>query len=148
MKLKAKRLTKTSILPEKAHKHDAAFDLYADETAFINYGETKIVSTGIAVEIPEGYYGQIVPRSGLTSKTKIRVQNGTIDSNYRGCLGVIVDNSTSFNSKTNAQKVVQINKNDRIAQLIIHKLPEFEIEEVDELGTSERGTNGFGSTGK
>lgn len=87
-----KRLNDEAILPTKAHPTDSGFDLYTSEDVIIEPGETVIVKTGIAVELPAGYEAQIRPRSGITAKTKLRVQLGTIDNDYRGELGVIVDN--------------------------------------------------------
>src|SRR5699024_5462229 len=87
-----KRLTDDAILPTKAHPTDSGYDLYAAEDVIIEPGDTAIVKTGIAVELPPGYEAQIRPRSGVTAKTKLRVQVGTIDNGYKGEIGVIVDN--------------------------------------------------------
>lgn len=144
MKLKIKRLTGTAKLPTKAHPSDAGFDLYADESKCLlpcDIREDKKahkISTGVAVEIPNGYYGRVVPRSGLTTKTGLRVEEGTIDSGYRGEIKVMCDSHQFY----------YMDQGERIAQLIIQPLPAFEIEEVEELGVGERGQKGFGSSGK
>lgn len=170
-----KRLSDDAILPTKAHPTDSGFDLYASDDVIIEPGETVIVPTGIAVELPPGYEAQIRPRSGVTAKTKLRVQLGTIDNGYRGELGVIVDNIFPLIYESNGDVamtdvVVSINgHNDdesfakthcfpsgthyipngtRIAQLVIQRLPETEAVEIDEFSEdSERGAGGFGSTG-
>src|SRR5690625_2829411 len=92
VKIGFKRLNDGAILPTKAHPSDSGFDLCASEDVIIEPGETVIVPTGIAVELPKGYEAQVRPRSGVTAKTKLRVQLGTIDNGYTGEIGVIVDN--------------------------------------------------------
>src|SRR5690606_10358288 len=91
--VKVKRLHPDAVIPTKAHAADAGFDLVAVEDAVIEPGETVLIKTGLAFELPEGFEMQIRPRSGVTLKTKLRVQLGTVDSNYRGEVGVIVDNT-------------------------------------------------------
>ena len=104
-------------------------------------GETNLVSTGISIAIPEGYEIQIRPRSGLAFKNGITVLNspGTIDSDYRGEVGVIIINHGS--------EIIFINHGDRIAQMIVSQLIQAELEEIDSLSITERGEGGFGSTG-
>src|SRR5690625_1400498 len=87
-----KRLSDGATIPTKAHASDSGFDFAASADVIIEPGETKVIPTGIAVELPPGYEAQVRPRSGVTSKTKLRVQLGTIDSGYKGDIGVIVDN--------------------------------------------------------
>lgn len=142
MHLKVKRLTPSAKLPTKAHSSDAGFDIYADITEIIPSGSTRLISTGIAIEIPEGYYGRLKGRSGLTSRTRLRVQEGTIDSNYRGEIKVICD---AIEDPLDIGFVAAAG--DRIAQLIIQPLPKFEVVEVIDLSDSDRGENGFGSSG-
>jgi len=89
-----KRLSDNAILPTKAHARDSGFDLFAAQDVIIAPGETVVVPTDIAVQLPQGYEGQVRPRSGITSKTKLRVQLGTVDEQYRGNIGIIVDNAT------------------------------------------------------
>lgn len=149
MQLKVKRLTDTATLPVKAHATDAGFDICADEDIKINAGETVTVSTGLSIAIPEGYYGRLKGRSGLTAKTALRVHEGTIDASYRGEVKVICELRTmsmrtvglGFNTG------YPIKRGERIAQLIIQKLPEIELVEADELDDTDRGDGGFGSTG-
>lgn len=134
--LKIKKLHPDAITPSRSHENDAGLDLYALEDAYF-HDETKLVKTGIAVDIPPGYEAQVRPRSGMTLKTPLRVQLGTIDSGYTGDVGVIVD----------CKGLHAIGAGDKIAQLVIQKveLPIFEM--VDNFDTqSERGSNGFGST--
>lgn len=159
-----KRLTEDAILPTKAHASDSGYDLTASEDVIVEPGETVVVKTGIAVELPAGYEATVRPRSGVTAKTKLRVQLGTIDNGYGGEIGVIVDNIAT---NVNVQRLFAtsisgedldvglafdgetylIQKNDRIAQLVITRLPEVTSVEITELGESDRGGNGFGSTG-
>ena len=150
MKLKIKRLTDTAKLPEKNNPTDAGFDIFSDEKVFLEEGETHLVSTGIAIEIPDGYYGRLKGRSGLTSKTPLRIQEGTIDSGYRGEVKVMCEIyplSKSIKSYDVPPRDYWIQKGDNIAQLIIQPLPEFTIEEVDSLNDTARGEKGFGSSG-
>ena len=151
MQLKVKRLTETAVLPVKAHQSDAGFDICADEDLVINAGETVTVSTGLSIAIPEGYYGRLKGRSGLTAKTSLRVQEGTIDSDYRGEIKVICDLKALTRAPMCAGPTIcnaySIKQGQRIAQLIIQPLPTVEVEEVDELDDTDRGDGGFGSTG-
>lgn len=91
-----KRLNDDAIIPTKAHPTDSGFDLCASKDVIIEPGETTVVPTGIAVELPPGYEATVRPRSGITAKTKLRVQLGTIDNEYRGEIGVIVDNIARY----------------------------------------------------
>jgi dUTP pyrophosphatase len=102
--------------------------------------QRKMVATGVQLEIPEGYYGRIAPRSGLALKQGIDVLAGVIDSSYRGEIKVIIFN-------TDNQKVFKVNVGDRIAQLIIEKHYNFDFVEVEDLETTDRGEGGFGSSG-
>ncbi|HDR4393240.1 deoxyuridine 5'-triphosphate nucleotidohydrolase [Bacillus sp. FSL W8-0519] len=166
LRVKIKRV-KDVELPKYAREFDAGFDLVAAEDVIINPGETKVIPTGLAFEIPPGYEMQIRPRSGMSRKTKIRVVLGTIDSGYRGEVGVIVDNVSlieyasmpRFNAgilagdndfaitKPVKYEVIKISKGDRIAQGVIAPVITAHFDEVDELSDSERGKGGFGSTG-
>ena len=138
-KITVKRLSTTAKLPSKAHQDDAGFDIYADEDIYIFPNKATAVSAGIVIEIPTGYYGRLKARSGLTIKTHLRVLEGTIDSGYRGELKVMCDAKDA---------VHEIHKGDKIAQLIIQPLPEFEVVEGDIDMDSDRGQGGFGSTGR
>ncbi|MGO4219513.1 dUTP diphosphatase [Bacillus sp. YAF12_1] len=132
-------------LPRYAKPGDSGFDLVAAEDTIIWPGETKVVQTGLAFEIPPGYELQVRPRSGMTRNTKLRVVLGTVDSGYRGEVGVLVDN-TEIPKATNMQAHV-IEKGTRIAQGVIAPVVTAHFVEVDELSDSERGKGGFGSTG-
>ncbi|PFB74780.1 deoxyuridine 5'-triphosphate nucleotidohydrolase [Bacillus anthracis] len=166
LRVKIKRL-KDVDLPKYAREFDAGFDLVAAEDVVIKPGETKVIPTGLAFEIPPGYEMQIRPRSGMSRKTKLRVVLGTIDSGYRGEVGVIADNASlieyasmpRFNAgilagdndfsitKPVKYEVIEIKKGDRIAQGVIAPVLTAHFVEVDELSDSERGAGGFGSTG-
>lgn len=152
MQLKVKRLTETAKLPVKAHKTDAGFDIFSDEDLLISVGKTVTVSTGVSLSIQEGFYGRLKGRSGLSSKTALRIQEGTIDSDYRGEIKIICElRETSRHEEDEEILIVtrdyQINHGDKIAQLIIQPLPPVDLVEVDELDDTERGQGGFGSTG-
>lgn len=164
--IKVKKLHKDAIIPKRAHASDAGFDIYALEDKLIEPGETALIKTGLAFELPEGYEMQIRPRSGITLKTKLRVQLGTVDCGYVGEVGVIVDNTYdsvgwydtcpnlidgnpdySYVGDGEVDGCYAIKKGDRICQAIIQRLPDVELIEVESLGDSERGAGGFGSTG-
>jgi dUTP pyrophosphatase len=161
-----KRLNEGAVIPSYAREGDAGFDLVATEDVIVEPGETKLVPTGLSFEIPPGYELQIRPRSGVTLKTKLRVQLGTVDSGYRGEVGVIVDNTESegysegewvldvsgnmvgwsyVNEFVDGTYVIQ--KGDRIAQGVVTPVATIQFEEVTELGESSRGDGGFGSSG-
>lgn len=151
MKLKIKRLTESAKLPVKNNPTDAGFDIFTDEDITINVGEVVAISTGIALELPSGYYARLVARSGLTLKTPLKVLEGVIDSDYRGEVKVMatIPHFEKVNDLGEKTTVVSysIPKKMKIAQLIIQELPNFTVEEVDELQDSDRGENGFGSSG-
>lgn len=144
LRVKIKRV-KDVELPKYAKLGDSGFDLVAAEDTIIWPGETKVVPTGLAFEIPPGYELQVRPRSGMTRNTKLRVVLGTVDSGYRGEVGVLVDN-TERPISLNMQAHV-IEKGTRIAQGVIAPVITAHFEEVDELSDSQRGNQGFGSTG-
>lgn len=144
LRTKIKRVREVE-LPKYAKPGDSGFDLVAAEDTIIWPGETKVVQTGLAFEIPPGYELQVRPRSGMTRNTKLRVVLGTVDSGYRGEVGVLVDNTErpiSLNMKAHV-----IEKGTRIAQGVIAPVETAHFVEVDELSRSDRGTGGFGSTG-
>lgn len=166
LRVKIKRL-KDVELPKYAKPGDAGFDLVAAEDVVINPGETKVIPTGLAFEIPPGYEMQIRPRSGMSRKTKLRVVLGTIDSGYRGEVGVIADNASIIEYASQPRllkgaffgdndfnvirpvnyEVIKISKGERIAQGVIAPVVTAHFVEADELSDSERGKGGFGSTG-
>ena len=136
------RLDPDAVLPERAHPVDAGFDLRSIEDVEVGPGERVMVRTGLAVAIPDGHAGLVLPRSGLASKHGLTLANapGLIDSGYRGeviCLVVNLDLHES----------VKIARGDRIAQLVVVEVPELRPGWVDELPPSSRGEGGFGSTG-
>ena len=142
VKVRVKRLSPDAKIPRAAREGDVAFDLYSIIDYELRPGERYAVPTGIAMDIPHGYEGQVRPRSGLALKEGISVLNtpGTIDSGYRGEVKTIIIN---HNDET-----FMITKGMRISQLAIRPVPEVEFIEVDELSDTERGESGFGSTGK
>lgn len=137
-----KQLDKTVEPPQAQNRGDAGYDLRAAEDTKIEPGQRVLVSTGIALAIPEGYAGFIQPRSGLAIKNGITCLNtpGLIDSGYRDEIKVILINHDPM-------ETFVINKGDRIAQLVIQKYETVDFPVVEELSDSERGTGGFGSTG-
>ena len=141
MNIRVKRLHPEAVLPVYAHgpAEDAGLDLRSAERVVVSPGKTQGVPTGLAIELPPGYEAQVRPRSGLALKSSITVNFGTIDPGYRGEIRVIV-----FNLGT-ADYVVE--KGDRIAQLVIARYEAIEWQE-GELGDSDRGAGGFGSSGR
>jgi len=130
------------LTPHKAHADDAAFDLSSRKEIILIPGKAKLIPTGLFIELPLNYEAQIRPRSGLALKYSLTILNspGTVDSGYRGEVGVIMLNA--------GIEDFTINYGDRIAQMVINELPKIELIQVDELTSSQRGTEGFGSTGK
>lgn len=128
--------------PTRAYPGDAGLDLYAREPVRLEPGERTVVATGIAVAIPRGHAGLVVPRSGLAARSGIGVVNapGLIDAGYRGEVKVILVNHGSDR--------VEIARAERIAQLLVVPAPEVELVEVEQLEESERGSGGFGSSGR
>lgn len=151
MNVKIKKLHPDAVVPKYATPGAAGFDLVALEDVNIDPGQTKLVKTGLSVEIPTGYELQIRPRSGTSLKTSLRVANspGTVDSDYRGEVCVIVTNiSAPILSGPYAGLPVGVKKGDRIAQGVICPVVQAEFEIVEELSSTDRGSGGFGSTGK
>ncbi len=145
LRVKIKRLNESVELPKYAKPGDAGFDLVTAEDTIIWPGETKIVPTGLAFEISPGYELQVRPRSGMTRNTKLRVVLGTVDSGYRGEIGVLVDNNERPLGAN--IKAYVIERGTRIAQGVIAPVETAHFVEMDELAESQRGVNGFGSTG-
>lgn len=142
IQVKILKIDKELPTPKYAHYGDAGMDVYSSEDYILKPGERKIFSTGLKVEIPEGYELQVRPRSGLAAKQGITVLNspGTVDFQYRGILGVILIN--------HGQEEFEVKKGDRIAQIVFNKFETAELIEVDELSETTRGEGGFGSTGR
>ena len=141
LKVKIKKLHEEAVVPKYATKGSAGFDFHALEDVEIYGNQTLLIKTGISVEIPEGFEIQVRPRSGLSLKTKLRIVNspGTIDSDFRGEICIIMEN-------TNTLFVEKIKKGDRIAQGVL--CPVFQAKFVEEeLEDTERSSGAFGSTG-
>ena len=138
MKLKVV-LDEGAICPSVAHEHDAGYDLYSREDAVIYPNTRRIFDLGVHMAIPVGYEGHIRSRSGMMVK-KGCLTDGTIDSGFRGSIGVILFNLS--------EKLVEIKKGDRIAQIVIEPVITPKLEVVDALDKTERGENGFGSSGE
>ena len=144
MNIKIKKLNENAIIPTRGSEYSAGMDLYActSTPVIIAPHQTIKVSTGLAIEIPDGYFGGIFARSGLATKQGLRPANccGVVDSDYRGDIIVALHNDTDIPQT--------INPMERIAQLIVIPYLPIDFQEVDELSDTERGEGGFGSTGK
>lgn len=141
-------------MPEKKSAGAAAWDCFAREDVYIRRNEPKLVGLGFAAEPPEGYYLEIVPRSSIGLKTKLRQPNsvGIIDADYRGEVKAMYEvpvglRDFSIGVQISVREFV-IQSGDRIAQMILRKMEEADLVQVDELSETERGAKGFGSTGK
>jgi dUTP pyrophosphatase len=143
MSLRVRRLNPDAKLPTRAHDGDAGLDLYALDGATLGPGERISLGTGIAVEIPPGRAGLVLPRSGLAARHGIALVNapGLIDSGYRGEVRVLLLN-------TDREEPCEIRPGDRIAQLVLVAVEALDLVVVDELELSERGAGGFGSSGR
>jgi dUTP pyrophosphatase len=141
MKIKIKKISEDAVIPHYVHKGDAGMDIYSIEDRELKPGERAAISTGLKLEIPMGYEMQIRPKSGLAANFGITVLNtpGTIDCGYRGEVKVILFNSSKEN--------YLVKKGEKVAQAVIAKVEEAEIEEADELSETSRGEGGLGSTG-
>ncbi len=142
MILKVKKLRAEAIIPQYAHPGDAGLDIFADEEIVIPIGDARQVHTGISIQLPKGTEGQVRPKSGLALNHKITVLNapGTVDEGYRGEIKVILIN--------HGDSPYVICRGDKVAQLVVMPVARIEVEEVQDLDESTRGTRGFGSTGK
>lgn len=140
-KLKIQKLSSKAIIPNYANPGDAGLDLYSIDEIELRKGERALVHTGIKIELPKNTEAQIRPRSGLALKNGITLVNspGTIDEGYRGEIGVIVIN--------HGDELFKIEEGMKIAQMVIKPIFKVEVEEVENLSESERGENGFGSSG-
>jgi len=140
--LRVRRLDPAARLPVRAHDDDAGYDLHALHAASLAPGERATVATGIAIELPAGHAGLVVPRSGLAARHGIAIVNapGLIDAGYRGELKVLLLN-------TDPSATFEIAPGDRIAQLVVIAVAAPEVVEADTLGSTARGEGGLGSTG-
>ncbi len=144
MKIKFKKLNDKAIIPEYKTEGAAGFDIHVlldKDSEILKKGEVKLFKTGLAIALPDGYEAQVRSRSGLSLKNGVIVLNapGTIDSDYRGEIGIIMTNC--------GQEDFVVENGSRIAQIVIAKYEKAEIEVVEDLDETERGADGFGSTG-
>lgn len=164
--LEIKLLSENATMPKRG-RLDAGYDIFAAETVILEPQEKATIRTDIAVNIPEGYVGLLTSRSGVSSKTHLVIETGKIDAGYQGNMKINIKNDferkdlKSFvlrdiknkriicsNSKTKEYQSYKINKGDKLAQLVIVPIWTPELKEVEEFSyVSERGTDGFGSTG-
>lgn len=137
-----KRLDKSVQIPSYAYEGDAGLDLRANDDMIIEPHCRVLVPTGLAIALPEGYAGFVQPRSGMALKLGLSIANtpGLIDSHYRGELKIICIN-------LDPKEAIHIERGERIAQLVIQRVPIVDLVEVDELDETDRGTGGFGSSG-
>ncbi|WP_350343445.1 dUTP diphosphatase [Proteinivorax tanatarense] len=142
IEVKFKKITNTAIIPKRQNTNDAGLDIYADQDIEIKPGESALISTGLSMELPYDTEAQVRPRSGLALKHSVTVLNtpGTIDSGYRGEVKVILIN--------HGTKKFKVQKNMRIAQMVIKPVYPVKTVEVEDLSPTDRGEGGFGSTGK
>jgi len=138
IKIKIKRLNKDAITPSYAHEGDAGLDIRTTENYILKPGERKLFSTGLSIELPEGYVALIWDKSGIANKG-IKTMGGVIEFTYRGEYKIILLNTSDQD--------YQINKGDKIAQLLIQPIMTADIIETIELSETQRGDGGFGSTG-
>lgn len=140
--IKIKKLVQHSTIPEYNREGDAGLDIRSIESGVIPVGQVRLIKTGLAIELPAGHEAQIRPRSGLALKHGVTVLNapGTIDTNYRGEICVILINL--------GQEPFKYSEGDRIAQMIISKFETVSFEVVEDLTDTVRGSKGFGSSGR
>ena len=167
-KLEIKLLSDSATKPKRADDLSAGYDIYAAETVILEPQQKTLVATDVAVNIPQGYVGLLTSRSGVSSKTHLVVETGKIDAGYQGHMKINIKNDREFavcnehelwdiseaplekvtTTKVYSQGSYQINKGDRLAQLVIVPIFTPELETVNEFSNKTvRGTNGFGSTG-
>lgn len=141
LELKIKKINQAAKSPEYAHEGDAGLDLFSVDDVIILPGESKLIKTGIQIELPKDTEAQVRPRSGLALKNQITVLNtpGTIDEGYRGEVGVILIN--------HGKQQFHVEKGMKIAQMVIKPVLKVTVKEVEELTDTTRGEGGFGSTG-
>ena len=151
MKVRIKKLCENAVMPSKAHADDAGFDLVATSRNIDEYG-CMVYGTGLAFEIPSGYVGLLFPRSSNAKKDLLLSNSvGVIDSGYRGEVTMKFKPAMRFRDGAGELEKVEgrfYDVGDRIGQLIVMPYPEIEFDEVDELSESERGTGGYGSSGR
>jgi dUTP pyrophosphatase len=137
--IKIKKLSEDAIIPSYAHPGDAGLDLFSCEDCIIKPDEKYLISTGLSIELPEGYVGLVWDKSGIASKKAITTMAGVIEYTYRGEYKILMINLS--------KEDYIVKKGDKIAQLLIQPIMTAEIQVVDELSETSRGEGGFGSTG-
>ena len=137
--LSFKKLDPAAVLPTRGSASAAGLDLYAVEVTTLRPGERRLISTGLAVAIPEGYYGRLAPRSGLATKNGVDVLAGVIDADYRGEIRCLLYNA--------GEEIITLPAQTKICQLIIEKIITPTAVWADSLSDTSRGSGGFGSTG-
>jgi dUTP pyrophosphatase len=140
MSFKVRRLDDDGFIPKRGTEQSAGLDLFSPIDLSLPPNQRILVKLNISIELPNGTFGHILPRSSLSLKNGIHVGAGVIDSDYRGNVGVLLFNLSD--------EVFNINRGDRIAQLVIKRYELLEPEEVYESSSTERGDGGFGSTGR
>ena len=140
MEIKVQRLNSEAIIPTKANLSDAGCDLYAAEDAIIDPSARELISTGVAIAVPEGFVGLIWDRSSMAAKRGVHRFAGVIDSGYRGEIKVCLWNASD--------RYCVVNRGERIAQILFQQVPPFTLIEVFSLDDTDRGRGGFGSSGK
>jgi len=138
--LKFKKINPLGVAPTKDRDSDAGIDLYAVGRIKLASGNREAISTGYAVAIPNGYYGQIEERSGFSMRNTLKLKAGVIDSEYRGEIKVVFQNCGSYPE--------EIEAGEKIAQIVIHRQPIVKFEFVEELDDTDRGEKAFGSSDK
>jgi dUTP diphosphatase len=143
MKIQVRRLDADAVLPSYAHPGDAGLDLHATEEVTLKPGERATVATGLAIAIPEGFAGFVLARSGRALREGLALVNapGLIDSGYRGEIKVVVVNLDN-------SEAIDIRRGEKIAQLVVQRVEQVDLDVVAELSSSQRGAGGFGSTGR
>ncbi|MEK7634352.1 MAG: dUTP diphosphatase [Patescibacteria group bacterium] len=139
MIIKIQKIDSEAIIPNYANKDDAGLDFYSVEDVALKPMERKAIRTGVKMEIPEGYVGLVWDKSGLAVNNGIKTMAGVVDSGYRGEIKIVLINLSNQD--------FEIKKGQKIAQMLIQKIEHPQIETVSELNESQRGENGFGSTG-
>ncbi len=139
MTIKIKKISSDAKLPQYANEHDAGMDFFSNEECIIKPGERKLLSTGISMAIPQGQVGLIWDKSGLAVKHGLKTMAGVVDSGYRGEIKIVVHNLSD--------KDYLVEKGNKIAQMLIQRIEQKELLEVEELDETQRGEGGFGSSG-
>lgn len=138
MKIKVKKIHSGAKLPNYAHEGDAGMDIYSNESVKIRNGSISKVKTGVSIEIPDGYVGLVWDKSGI-ALSGVHTLAGVVDSGYRGEVAIVLTNLSG--------DLYSVEKGQKIAQILVQKIESVNIEEVDKLDDTARGSGGFGSTG-